>query len=324
MGAALTPEAAPPAADAECVLSVVVPLLDENDNLAELHRRLVAVLDGELGLSFELLFVDDGSSDASWRTIGRLNAADGRVKGLRLSRNFGHQYALKAGLDAAAGAAVVTMDCDLQHPPEIIAELVARWRDGHQIVNTVKKATAGQGVVRRLATRAGYAVINAVSDTPVVPGAADFRLLDRAVVEHIRDLREGQLLLRGIVNWVGFDAASVEYTAAERFAGSAKYSFARLLGLVTSGLMSFSAAPLRMFVYLGFVISGLGFAFAVYLAGRWAILGVEVPGWLTTVILIIIFGGVNLLVLGVIGEYVAKIYEGIKNRPGYIVSERIE
>ena len=307
-----------------CDLSVVIPLLDEEENLHEIHRRLIAVLGDQLGLSFEIIFVDDGSRDASWSIIGALHDEDSRVKGLRFSRNFGHQYALKAGLDHARGDAVVTMDCDLQHPPELVAELVTQWRAGHEIVNTKKRATEGLGLVRRFITRAGYAVINTVSDTPVIPGAADFRLLDRKVVEHIRELKEGQLLLRGIVNWLGFSATTVEFTAAKRFAGAAKYTYGQLLGLVTSGLMSFSTAPLRSAIYIGFAMSALAFAYAGYLIVRWMTVGIEVPGWLTTVLLIIVLGGMNLLVLGVIGEYVAKIYDALKNRPSYIVAERIQ
>ncbi len=304
---------------ADPVLSVVVPLLNEEGSIDELFRRVADVIENRIGVSFEIVFVDDGSTDRSWALIHALHTRDRRARGLRFSRNFGHQYAVKAGLDYAAGQAVISMDCDLQHPPVLIEALYEQWREGYQIVTTVKERTEGLGLIRSVVTRIGYWVINTLTEVPVEPGAADFRLLDRKVVEQVKRLNEDPLLLRGVVGWVGYRSTVIPYVAERRFAGESKYSFRRLLGLVTSGLMSFSPAPLRFLTYLGLSLVVASFGFAVVVVARAVQEGAWNSGWIS--VLVLLFAGINFLALGVLAEYVARIHRSLKNRPSYIVAE---
>ncbi|MBF0434791.1 MAG: glycosyltransferase family 2 protein [Magnetococcales bacterium] len=302
-------------------ISIVVPVLNEEGNIFELYKRVRELLEDRLQLSFELLFVDDGSRDRSWEIIETLNRNDPRVKGLRFSRNFGHQKAIKAGLDASTGAAVISMDCDLQHPPALIETMIGKWREGYDTVNMVKTSTEKLGFFRAGITKLGYGIINLFSEVRMQPGGSDFRLLDRHVVEQIKRLSEDRLLLRGIVSWLGFRVVHIEYKAEERFAGRSQYTFRKLASLVISGLMSFSTAPLRMVVYMGLVVALGSFSYGLYLFTKWLLYGVVISGWLTIVLLILLVGGTILLVLGIIGEYVARIYEGNQKRPEYILLE---
>ncbi|MBF0214152.1 MAG: glycosyltransferase family 2 protein, partial [Magnetococcales bacterium] len=257
-------------------ISIVVPVLNEEGSIPELYKRLRELLDERLKLSFELLFVDDGSRDRSWEIIESLHQSDPRVNGLRFSRNFGHQKAIKAGLDASRGAAVISMDCDLQHPPALIETMIAKWREGYDTVNMVKTSTEKLGFFRTQITKLGYGIINLFSEVRMQPGGSDFRLLDRRVVEQIKRLSEDRLLLRGIVNWLGFRIVHIEYKAEERFAGRSQYTFRKLASLVISGLMSFSTAPLRFVVYLGLTVAGGSFLYGLHLFFRWMIYGVVI------------------------------------------------
>ncbi|MBF0180811.1 MAG: glycosyltransferase family 2 protein [Magnetococcales bacterium] len=306
-------------------ISIVVPVLNEEGSIPELYKRVRAVLEERVGISaFEILFVDDGSRDRSWEIIHGLHQADPRVKGLRFSRNFGHQKALKAGLDHALGDAVISMDCDLQHPPALIETMIEKWRDGFDTVNMVKTSTEKLGFFRRNITKLGYGIINLFSDIRIQPGGSDFRLLDRQVVEQIKRLSEDHLLLRGIVNWLGFHIVNIDYKADERFAGTSQYTLRKLTYLVVSGLMSFSTAPLRFVVWLGMTVAGGSFLYGLFLFVKWMLYGVVISGWLTIILLILLVGGTNLLVIGIVGEYIARIYESGKKRPEYIVLEDTE
>ncbi len=300
--------------------SVVVPLYEEEAVLAQLYERLVPVLDGLDGPS-EVIFVVDGGQDRSFEIVRELRARDDRVKGLKFSRNFGHQYALTAGLDRARGDAVIMMDGDLQHPPELIPKLVEKWRVGAQIVNTYRESTAGIGPFKRLTAAVFYGLLNRFGNIRLSPNAADFRLIDRRVADRFRGVREQARFLRGLFAWVGFRQATVPYAAEKRPAGRTKYSTRKMARLALDGITSFSVAPLRLATILGFLVSFLGFAYAIYalvvkLLGRAAL-----PGWASLVIVVLILGGVQLITLGVIGEYIAKIYLEAKARPLYIVDE---
>ncbi|MAF94466.1 MAG: glycosyltransferase [Rhodospirillaceae bacterium] len=303
-------------------LSIVVPVLNEQENIRELFDQILKVVENNLKVSFELLFVDDGSRDRSWEIICALHDDDARVRAIRFSRNFGHQTALKAGIDSANGAAVITMDADLQHPPAMIETLYAKWKEGFEVVNTAKQDTKGLGFIKKTFTKMGYFIINLLAEVRIEPGAADFRLMDRRVVDYIRGLGEVQLLLRGIVNWLGFSSTTLEYVAEARFAGKSKYTLRQLTSLVLWGVMSFSGAPLRLSVYVGFTAASLGFGYGLFLTIRWFLVGVDIPGWTTTSALILFFSGTILLVLGIIGEYIAKIYDEIKGRPPYVIAEK--
>lgn len=305
-------------------LSVVVPILNEAGNLEELYRRLRNVLEKKLQVTYEIIFVDDGSNDDSWRIVEDFSRQKCRVKGLKFSRNFGHQHALKAGLDNSLGRAVVSIDGDLQQPPELIEELYAKWREGYKVVNTVRNETKGISFSKRLTSNIFYWGINRITDTNIEKGAADFRLLDREVVEQITRMKEGQLFLRGLINWLGYRSTTIEYVADERFSGETKYSLGRMLFFAVAAVMSFSVAPLRVAIVVGFLISLMSFVYAVYVIVAKLVGAVPVPGWTTTTFVVLFIGGFILVILGFIGEYIAKIYEEVRRRPTYIIDRRVE
>jgi dolichol-phosphate mannosyltransferase len=276
------------------------------------------------GVRGELLFVDDGSRDATPERLAALRAADPDVKVVRLTRSFGHQAALAAGLRFARGDCVVTLDGDLQHPPERIPEMLEAWRAGADVVHTVRRDAAGvAGGWKERASRAFYGLMRRMSRTPIVPAGADFRLLDRRAVDALNELEEHFVFLRGLVPWLGFREAQLAYDVEARFAGRSKYRLRPMLRLALDGLVSFSVLPLRVIGLLGLVTAAFGVAFGVFalvahLTGR-----VEASGWTSLVVLVLVFGGVQLLSLGVVSEYVGRIYEEVKRRPRYVI-DRVE
>ena len=301
--------------------SIVVPVFEEEDVLPRFYERLKPVLDGLDGPA-EVIFVIDGGRDRSFEIVKELRARDERVKGIKLSRNFGHQYALSAGIDHARGDAVIMMDADLQHPPELIPRLVEQWRAGAQVVNTSRESTEGIGPFKRLTAAFFYGLLNRFGNIRLSPNSADFRLIDRRVADRLRDVREQARFLRGLFVWVGFRQVTVPYRAEARAAGRSKYSTKRMARLALDGITSFSVAPLRLATVFGFIVSLLGFAYAVY-ALVVKIAGNAVTGWTSLIIVVLLLGGVQLITLGVIGEYIAKIYLETKKRPLYIVDETL-
>ncbi len=301
------------------LLSLVVPVLDEEECVGELARRTRKVL-GELGLRYEILFVDDGSRDATPERIAELRRADPGVRSLRFTRRFGHQAALAAGLERARGDAVVTLDGDLQHPPELLPELVAAWRSGADVVQAVRRPSpATRPWPRELLARGFYRAMAWLSRSPVVPASADFRLLDRRAVDAFNALEEHYLFVRGLVPWLGFPQARVEYDAPPRFAGESKYRGLPSLRLALDGILAFSTLPLRLIGLLGLLttLAGMGFgifALVAHVTGR-----VEASGWTSLVVLILTFGGIQLLSVGIVSEYVGRIYEEVKRRPRYVI-----
>jgi polyisoprenyl-phosphate glycosyltransferase len=299
--------------------SVVIPIHDEQESLQEMHRRLTDVfplLDGEA----EVLFVDDGSSDLSYPLMLELHARDARFKVVHLARNFGHQLAITAGIELARGDAVVVMDGDLQHPPELIPALAERWREGYDVVYGVMTERP-EGWLKRTTARIYYRVLRTLANVEIPEAAGDFRLADRRVVEAFRAMPERNRFVRGMFAWLGFRQIAVPYAVPERFAGSSKYTLRRMIRLATDGLVSFSTAPLRLALDLGFVVSALAFLFGIAtlitkLAGAFL-----VPGWLTIVLVTSFVGGIQLIVVGVVGEYVGRIYDEVKARPLYLVRE---
>lgn len=304
-------------------ISVVVPVLDEEDCLAELARRVRAAL-GSAGVHGEILFVDDGSRDATPERISALRAADPDVKAIHFTRTFGHQAALCAGLRFARGDAVVTMDGDLQHPPELLPELIAAWRKGADVVQAVRRTPSGRHPdAKERAGRLFHALLSRWSTTPIVPAGADFRLIDRRVVDALNRLDEHFAFVRGLVPWLGFPETRVEYTVQDRFAGRSKYRLRRMLRLALDGIVSFSVVPLRLIGVLGAITALFGVSFGIFalvahLTGR-----VQASGWTSLVVLILVFGGVQLLSLGVVSEYVGRMYEEVKRRPRYVI-DRVE
>ena len=303
-------------------LSVVVPVYNEAPVIQEFTRRLTAVLAG-LDTSYEIILVDDGSKDDSWRLIQELGRQHPQLRGVRLSRNFGHQYALMAGLSAADGDAVVMMDGDLQHPPELIPRLLEQWREGYHVVSTIRTNTLEAGLLKKGLSGAFYAFINRISEVPITPNAADFRLLDRAVVEQLKRLREHTLFLRGLMNWVGFAQTSIEFEADRRFAGQTKYSLSRMLKLALAAIISFSTQPLRLGVWSGLIVFMLSWGYGLWAIYAKFVAHLVVPGWTSTVWLILLATSIQLFVLGVIAEYIAQIYEEVKGRPLFVVRENM-
>ena len=300
--------------------SIVIPILNEAETLPELERRLVALFE-RLDGPCEAILVDDGSTDLSFELIAAMNARDPRFRVVRLSRNFGHQIAITAGLDAASGDAVVVMDGDLQDPPEVVLQMVERWRQGFDVVYAVRKAREGEPRGRLLRAALFYRLLRRLSDTEIPVDVGDFRLVDRRALEAFRSMRETNRYVRGMFSWVGFRQTSVEFVREERQRGETKYPLRKLVKLGADGLLSFSDAPLRLALQLGFFISGLSFltgalAIAAKVGGLYA-----VPGMASLVVLVSFLGGIILVVLGVQGQYIARIHEEVKNRPLYLVQD---
>jgi glycosyltransferase involved in cell wall biosynthesis len=303
-------------------LSVVIPTYNEEQNVERMYRRLAAVLDG-LGLSWEVIFSVDPCTDRTEELILGLGARDRRVKALRFSRRFGQPMATIAGLEAAAGDAVIVIDCDLQDPPELISELVARWREGYDVVYAQRRSREGETLVKRIVAKVGYRVIARIAEIEIPPNTGDFRLLSRRVVDNVVALEEHHGFLRGLVALVGFRQTSVLYDRDRRDAGTSKYN--RFFGSVLIGLngvIGFSRYPLQLISLTGVGLSGLAFLVALaYLVLK--LLGVAFPvGNPTVVMAVAFFSGIQLLSLGVIGEYVGRTYDESRNRPKYIVESR--
>lgn len=302
-------------------ITVVAPAFNEAEGIAHFVDSLLGVLEA-LPYDFTILLVDDGSTDGTHERLEALRAAHpDRIGVLHLSRNFGHQAALTAGMDHARGDAVITMDADMQHPPTRLPQLVKHWEDGFDIVQTIRRSSEQAGWFKNLTSRAFYGLINKFSSTPIEPNTSDFQLLSRRVVDLFRrDLRERDRFLRGLVSWVGFRVTRVEFDAPPRFAGRTKYSFDKMTHLARVGLISFSKVPLKLAVFLGLVISGLSLLYGLYaVAAYFTMKKLVVPGWASTILVGTFLGGANLLVLGLVGEYIASIFEEIKGRPIYIV-----
>lgn len=303
-------------------LSVVLPCYDERENLDPLQQRLVPLLEKLCGGRFEVIVVDDASSDGSAERLDTIARSDARFKVIHLSRNFGHQAALSAGLDASTGDAVVLMDCDLQDPPELIEAFLERWREGYHVVYGVRRRRK-EGILKRTAYSTFYHSMRAIAPIDLPLDAGDFCLMDRRAVDAVRSLPESQRFLRGLRSWVGFRQTGVEYERGGRHAGTPKYTFGKLVKLALSGYIGFSTVPLRLASWLGLGAALVGFAFAAWAAAT-KLLGVPAPhGWASTVALILFVGGVQLLVLGVIGEYLGRVLDEVRRRPSYVVRSRV-
>jgi glycosyltransferase involved in cell wall biosynthesis len=306
----------------EIEISVVVPIYREAESVEPLCRRLIPVLE-RVSRSFEILFVDDGSTDDTLLAIRAQNARDPRIKAVSFSRNFGKEIAIAAGLDHARGKAVVIMDADLQHPPETIAEFVAKWREGWVMVYGQRTDRSGESRTKRGFTHAFYRLFARFGETPLPEGAGDFRLIDRKGVEILRSLGERARFSKGLYAWIGFPSVGVPFVVEERQFGTTKWSFRKLFRFAFDGITSFSTMPLRVWTYLGVLISLLSFATAIYFALRTLFFGSDVPGYPSLIVSVMFFSGIQLMSLGMIGEYVGRIFAEVKRRPLYVVAETV-
>jgi glycosyltransferase involved in cell wall biosynthesis len=303
------------------LVSVVVPCFNEEDVIQTTHEHLLIALASIAPLRVEIIYVDDGSTDGTWAKLTRIQVGDSRVRVVRLARNFGHQIALSAGVDYASGDAVVTIDADLQDPPEVIPELVTEWLNGGDVVYAVRADRAAETAFKRGTAKVYYRLLNRLADTDVPVDTGDFRLLDRRAADALRSMPEHDRYVRGMVAWIGFDQRAIPYNRAPRAAGETKYPFVKMLRFAADGVISFSFAPLRLATWLGFVASALALVGASYSIVVW-LLGDTVPGWTTLSVAVLLLGGIQLVSLGIMGEYVGRIYREVKRRPLYLVAER--
>jgi glycosyltransferase involved in cell wall biosynthesis len=303
------------------VIGVVVPVYDEEAGLRAFHARLAAALDGA-ALDWRVLYVDDGSRDGTWAIVRELTASDRRAGGVRLTRNFGKDLALSCGLELVEGDAVVPIDADLQDPPELIPALVARWREGDvALVDAVRRSRHADGWLKRASARAFYRVMGRLSRVPMRADLGDFRLLDRRAVEAFKRLPERTRFVKGLFAWIGMPRAEVAYDREARHAGSSRWSYWRLWNFALDGILSHSTVPLRVWTYGGAFIAATALVFAAYRVVRTLVLGVDVPGYASIMVAILFIGGVQILSIGVLGEYIGRIYEEVKRRPLYLVDE---
>jgi glycosyltransferase involved in cell wall biosynthesis len=302
-------------------LAIVVPAYNEAQVIDDFHARIAAVLDG-LDADARVIYIDDGSRDETWPLIERIAQADARVVALRLSRNFGKEAAMTAGLDAADADAVVVIDADLQDPPELIPTLIARWREGFDVVYATRGERDGETRFKKFTSAAFYRVMERVADTPLPRDTGDFRLLSRRAVEALHGLRERQRFMKGLFAWIGYRQTSVVYHRDARHAGTTKWNYWRLGNLAVEGITSFSTAPLRIATWLGVSAAGLAFLYGVWVLLKVCIWGDPVRGYPTLLVVILFLGGAQLLALGVIGEYIGRTYAESKRRPIYYVESR--
>ncbi len=310
---------------ADATLSIVVPLFNEADNVDELLRRIGNVV-RDLRVppaAYELILVDDGSRDATLEKLLDTAHADPHVRVISLSRNFGHQIAATAGLDAARGDAVVLMDGDLQDPPELVEEFLEQFRAGYDVVYATRRRRAGESRFKLFTAALFYRIIRRLTNVSIPVDTGDFRLMSRRVVAALRSSRERHRFIRGLVSWVGYRQTGIEYDRAERFSGASKYPVSKMLKFAIDGITAFSEIPLRLATWFGFFVSVIGFLVAAFEVGLRVFTGYNLPGYTSTIFAILFLGGVQLITIGILGEYVGRVYDEIKGRPLYLVADNV-
>jgi polyisoprenyl-phosphate glycosyltransferase len=303
--------------DIEPELSVVIPVYNEVENIPVLYGRLITVLE-DANINFEIIFVDDGSGDESVRRLNELGASDKRVVIIELARNFGHQVAITAGLDFARGRAIAVMDADLQDPPEVLPKFIARWREGYDVVYAIREHRK-EGWLKRTSYKAFYRVLRRVSNIEIPLDAGDFCVMDRRIVDLLKNMPERSRFVRGIRSWVGFSQIGLSFERHARHAGSSKYTVGRLMLLALDGLISFSYVPLRIITVLGLSVSILSMCLAIFFFVKKLLYGLSPPGYASLIVSVFFLAGIQLITLGVIGEYIGRIFEEAKQRPLYVL-----
>lgn len=301
-------------------LSVIVPIMNEQGNIVSLYNRLESVLSNII--NFEIIFVDDGSTDQTLGEIKKIGLINSNVKYLSFSRNFGHQNALRAGLDFANGDCIVSLDGDLQHPPELIPEMLKAWQDGNDIIYTIREDSKDSSFFKRKTSSLFYNLINYLSDVSIDEGSADYRLIDRKVLEVLVTIKENPIFYRGITKWIGFKQHSISYIPEARQWGKTKYSVKKMFSFAIFGITSFSIKPLRFSIIFGFLFAMFAFLYGLYAVFIKFYTSSAIPGWTSLLILVSLIGGIQLIMIGVLGEYLGKLFIESKNRPSYIIKEK--
>lgn len=305
------------------LISIVVPVFNEEENI-ELFYQEVCKAMASLPYDFEILFVDDGSKDATPFILKRLSQDDHRVQALILARNFGHQVALSCGLEHVFGDAVITMDGDMQHPPQMLPKLISLWEEGYEVVQTIRLSTEGVSWFKRTTSSLFYKIMNAMSNVHVQEGGSDFRLLDQKVAEAFRQFRERARFIRGMIGAIGYRQTTLEFVAPPRHAGTSKFSMSKMLHFALDGITAYSKLPLRFAFYLGVFFGLVSFSLTLHVLYIKLFTDEALPGWATTVFSTSLLGGIQLMGLGIIGEYVGRIFEEVKQRPLYLVREHFK
>lgn len=300
--------------------TVVIPVYNEQESIPECHRRVSAVMKG-VGEPYEILFINDGSKDRSPELLREICAKDKNVKCVSFSRNFGHMPAITAGLDFARGDAVLVIDADLQDPPELFPEMIAKWKEGYEVVYGKRRERAGESAFKKISAALYYRLLKSMTNVDMPLDTGEFRLIDRKVCDAIKRIKEKNKYMRGLVSWVGFRQTGVEYDRAERFAGETKYPLSKMIKLAVDGITAFSYKPLKLATTLGGFISFCSFVYLIVVLIQKLAIHSTAIGWASTMAIMLFFQGVVLIVLGVIGEYIGRIFEEIKDRPAYLVAE---
>ncbi len=301
-------------------VSVVIPSYNEEGNIFAMIDRLIPILSKYN--DYEVIFVDDGSRDDTLFKLKEANRANQKVNYLSFSRNFGHQNALRAGLDYSTGDCVISMDGDLQHPPELIPDLIDKWKEGYDIVYTIREDSKKTSFFKRVTANLFYGLINSMANIDIPKGAADFRLLDRGVVEILKNIKENTLFLRGLISWLGYKQFGINYTPNERFSGKTKYSLKKMMMFAVTGITSFSVKPLHISTVLGVILSIIAFIYGFYAIIIKLFTREAIQGWSSVLVSVLFIGGFQLILMGIIGEYIGKLFIESKKRPNYIVKEK--
>jgi len=303
----------------EFLLSIIIPCYNEAENITVLYQELKKYVNS---YKHEIIFVNDGSSDDSIDIIKTLQQSDSSVNYISFTRNFGHQNALKAGYDFVNGDCIVSLDADMQHPPELIPDMVKLWEAGYKIVGTKRREIKTTGFFKRLTSRLFYKLINYFSEVKIESGTADFRLLDKQVVQELKKLNENFLFYRGLIPWIGFKQVYIEYLPQERYAGKTKYSMSKMIHFASSGITSFSVKPLKLSILLGFIIALVSFIYILYAIYISLLTNKAIPGWTSTIVSVLFIGSIQLIMIGILGNYLGKLFIENKNRPNYIIDEK--
>jgi len=302
--------------------SVVVPVFNEEEVLGEFYKRLVSVMES-VQESYEIIFVNDGSKDKSLEIIKELHSKDKNVKIINLSRNFGHQIAITAGMDYSLGEAVIIIDADLQDPPELIAKFIKKWKEGFEVVYGTREKREGESIFKKITASIFYRILEKITDIRIPVDTGDFRLIDRKVVDSLKKIREKSRFMRGLTSWTGFNQVGVLYQREKRFAGHTKYSLKKMLKFAFDAVFSFSNFPLKIAGFFGFLVAGLSFFYLIYILVLKIFANTLIEGWASLIAVVLFLGGVQLICLGIIGEYIGRISEEVKKRPLYIIKEII-